>query len=229
MGKEMRKQKEKGFPALLGRGRFWPTQRERARGHSWRPSWPSSEGNGGRRRCGVGPTCQRGGVNGADDNGGRGEFDRSPAGGEIPRRFSAVGLVLRRGCGGEAWASAGDHGGGVNLTGGGLGRPVRGVVAGVHGGEVAGEAAGCNRGREVCLVTMNVWRSSSTSLIRPKFTWREERSSPERWGRCGGAGSIGSGRSEGGGRSWCGGNGARAAPFIGAREGERDGGDGERR
>jgi hypothetical protein len=42
---------------------------------------------------------------------------------------------------------AGDHGGGVNLTGGGLGRPVRGAVAGVHGGEVAGEAVGCNRGR----------------------------------------------------------------------------------
>jgi hypothetical protein len=31
------------------------------------------------------------------------------------------------------------------LTGGGLGWPVRGAVAGVHGGEVAGEVAGCNR------------------------------------------------------------------------------------
>jgi hypothetical protein len=57
-----------------------------------------------------------------------------------------VGLILRRGSGGEAWAGAGDHGGGVDLTGGGLGRPVRGAVAGAHGGEVAGEAAGCNRG-----------------------------------------------------------------------------------
>jgi hypothetical protein len=58
-----------------------------------------------------------------------------------------VGPVLRRGCGGGAWAIAGDHGGRVNLTSGGLGRLVRGAVAGVHGGEVAGEAAGCNRGR----------------------------------------------------------------------------------
>jgi hypothetical protein len=45
--------------------------------------------------------------------------------------------------------------------------------------------------------------------------------------KCGGASSIGSGRSGGGGRSWCGENGARAAPFIGVRE--RDGGDGEHR
>jgi hypothetical protein len=51
-----------------------------------------------------------------------GGFDRSPAGGEIPRRFSAVGPVLRRGGGGEARAGAGDHGGGANLTGGGLWR-----------------------------------------------------------------------------------------------------------
>jgi hypothetical protein len=50
-------------------------------------------------------------------------------------------------CGGEARAGAGDHRGGVNLTGGGLGRPVHGAVAGVYGGEVAGEAVGCNRGR----------------------------------------------------------------------------------
>jgi hypothetical protein len=84
-----------------------------------------------------------------DDHGRRegGGFDRSPAGGEIPRRFSAVGPVLRRGGGGEARAGAGDHGGGVNLTGGGLWRPVHGTVAGVHGGEVAGAAVGCNRGR----------------------------------------------------------------------------------
>jgi hypothetical protein len=56
-----------------------------------------------------------------------------------------VGPVLRRGGDGEARAGAGDHWGGVNLTGGGIGRPVRGAVAGAHGGEVAGEAVGCNR------------------------------------------------------------------------------------
>jgi hypothetical protein len=52
-----------------------------------------------------------------------------------------VGPVPRRGGGGAARAGAGDHRGGVNLTGGGLGRPVRGATAGVHGDEVAG----CNR------------------------------------------------------------------------------------
>jgi hypothetical protein len=58
-----------------------------------------------------------------------------------------VGPVPRRGGGGEARVGAGDHRGGVNLTDGGLGRPVHGTVAGVHGGEVTGEAVGCNRGR----------------------------------------------------------------------------------
>jgi hypothetical protein len=132
---------------LLAGGRFWPTQRERARGRGWRPSWPSSEGLRRGTAPGRAPHMPaRGGVNGADGNGGRG-FDRSPVGGEIPRRFSAVGPDLRRRCSGEAWAGAGNHGGGVNLTDGGLGRPVRGAVAGVHGGEVAGEAARCNRGQ----------------------------------------------------------------------------------
>jgi hypothetical protein len=74
-----------------------------------------------------------------------GGFDRSPAGGEIPRRFSAVDPVLRRGGGGEARAGAGDHGGGINLACRGLWRPVRGAVAGVRGGNVAGAVAGDNR------------------------------------------------------------------------------------
>jgi hypothetical protein len=51
-----------------------------------------------------------------------------------------------------------------------------------------------------------------------------------RAGAAGGpAGPIARGRSGGDGRGWCGVNGARAVPFIGAREGERNGGDGERR
>jgi hypothetical protein len=70
-----------------------------------------------------------------------------------------VGPVPRRGGGGEAWVGIGDHRGGVNLTGGCLGRPVRGTVAGVHGGEVVGEAVGCNRGGKGCPVTVSVWRS----------------------------------------------------------------------
>jgi hypothetical protein len=85
------------------------------------------------------------GVKGVDSHGRRGGFDRSPADGEIPRRFSAVGPVLRRGGSGEARAGAGDHGGGVNLTGGGLWRPVRGTVADVRGGDAAGAVAGHNR------------------------------------------------------------------------------------
>jgi hypothetical protein len=133
---------------LLGRGGgFWPTwARARAGALATRLAQQRG-GDGGGRRRGAGPTRQRGGLTAWTATEGEGGFDRSPADGEIPRRFSAVGLVLRRGGGGEARAGAGDHGGGVNLTGGGLWRPVRGTVAGVHGGKVAGAAVGCNRGR----------------------------------------------------------------------------------
>jgi hypothetical protein len=166
MGKEKRKIKRKGISCLAGPGGFRPTwARARARARL-RPGWPSSEGEtAGDGAVARGPHTSEGGVNGVDDHRRRGGVDRSPADGKIPRRFSAVGPVLRRGGGGEARAGAGDHGGGVNFTGRGLWRPVRGTVAGVHGGEVAGAAVGCNRGGEVCLVTVIVWRSSSTSLI----------------------------------------------------------------
>ena len=59
-------------------------------------------------------------------NGDGGEGVGRGSAGEIPRRFSAVGPVLRWGSGGEAQAGVGGHGGGVNLTGGGLGWPVHG-------------------------------------------------------------------------------------------------------
>jgi hypothetical protein len=55
--------------------------------------------------------------------------------------------VLRRGSGGEARASVGDHGGRSNLAGGCLGWLVHGAVAGARGGEVAGEATGRNKRR----------------------------------------------------------------------------------
>jgi hypothetical protein len=42
----------------------------------------------------------------------------------------------------------GGHGGGVNLTDGGLGWPVHGAVVGAHGGEVAGEDTRCDGLRE---------------------------------------------------------------------------------
>jgi hypothetical protein len=65
-------------------------------------------------------------------------------------------------------------------------------------------------------VTVIVWRSSSASLIVQRVTRKGERTSPVRRGRHGGASSVGSGEGSGGGRSWCGEDGARAGPFIGA-------------
>jgi hypothetical protein len=78
-------------------------------------------------------------------------------------------------------------------------------------------------------VTVSVWQSFAHWLIGLMFTWKGEMELTGATGKHGGASSIGSGRSGGVGRSWCGENGARATPFIGARERERDGGDGERR
>jgi hypothetical protein len=59
----------------------------------------------------------------------------------------------------------GDHGGGVNLVGGCSGQPFHGEVAGARGGEVAGEANGCNRRGKRCVVLMVKWRSSRATLI----------------------------------------------------------------
>jgi hypothetical protein len=98
-----------------------------------------------------------------------GGFDRSPAGGKIPRQFSAVGPVLRRGGGGEARAGAGDHGGGANLTGGGLWRPVRGAVAGVRGGDVVDAVAG--HIRRVKVVPCD---RESVAELRAWFNWTED-------------------------------------------------------
>jgi hypothetical protein len=84
-------------------------------------------------------------------------------------------------------------------------------------------------GGKGCLVTVSVWRSFEHKLIGLMITRKGERGSPERRGKHGGASLIRSGKGRGVGRSWCGEDGARAVPFIGARERERDGGDGERR
>jgi hypothetical protein len=100
---------------------------------------------------------------------GEGGFDRSSVDGEIPRRFSAVGPVLWRGGGGEARAVAGDHRGGVNLTGGGLWRPVRGTVADVRGGDAAGAVAGHNRRGKVVLCD-----HESVAELRARFNWTED-------------------------------------------------------
>jgi hypothetical protein len=83
------------------------------------PPGPSAGETAGERRRGAGPhVSERRRVNGAERRQRGGKVDWGSAAGEIPRRFSAVGPVLRRGSGGEARAGVGDHGGGVNLTGG---------------------------------------------------------------------------------------------------------------
>jgi hypothetical protein len=202
-----------------------PGARARARGPTGLAAWEQQQGTA---RGAGSHAREREGADGVDGNGGRG-FRPKSGRRRIPRQFSAVGPVLRRGSRGEARAGAGDHGGGVNWTGGGLWWPVHGAVASVRGGVVTGAAYGCNRGGEVCLVTVIVWWSSSASLIVQRITRKGERSSPKRRGRHGGASSIGSGGSSGDGRSWCGEYGARAGPFIGTRGRERDGGDGEHR
>jgi hypothetical protein len=86
-----------------------------------------------------------------------------------PQRFSAVVLVLRRGGGGEARAGADVHRGGANLTCGGLWRPVRGAVAGVRGGDVAGAVAGHNRRGKVV-----PWDRESVAELRARFNWTED-------------------------------------------------------
>jgi hypothetical protein len=128
-----------------------------------------------------------------------------------------VGLVLWRGSGGEARAGVGDHGGGVNLTGRGLGRPVHGAVAGARGGGGG------------CIAIVRKWRSLNTKAIRLKATREARTKLTGVKGECGGASSIGLGgewwrwpglvwrkRSSGG-------------PFYRRQGGGRKGGDGERR
>jgi hypothetical protein len=52
---------------------------------------------------------------------------------------------MRRRSGDKARAEVGDYGGGANLAGGCLGRPIHGEVAGARGGGIAGEVAGHDR------------------------------------------------------------------------------------
>jgi hypothetical protein len=168
--------------------------RARARGRGRRPSRSISEGNGGGRCRGAGPHVSEGrGFNGTEQRWRGGEVDRSSTAGESPRRFSAMGLVLWRGSGGEARAGIGDHGGGVNLTGGGLGCRSTArwrVLAAVRSPARQPSAIG---GEDRCVAIVSEWRSSSTKLIRPKAT-RERRTklTGVKGGR-GGASSIGLG------------------------------------
>jgi hypothetical protein len=221
MGKEKEKIKRKGVSCLAGPGGVFRPTRARARaGARW---WPSSEGwrGGTVLRRGAHMPARGREFNDVGGNGGRGR----PTGGGNPRRFSVVGPVPRRGGGVAARAEAGDHRGGANLTGGAYGgrSAVRWQVS------TAVRLPGAIGGGKGRLVTVSVWRSFEHWLIGLMITRKGERGSPERRGKHGGASLIRSGEGGGVGRSWCDENGARAVPFIGARERERDGGDGERR
>jgi hypothetical protein len=59
--KKRENKKKKGFLPCWAGGVFRPTRARARVRRGWRPSWPSSEGRQGERRCGAGPTCQRGG------------------------------------------------------------------------------------------------------------------------------------------------------------------------
>jgi hypothetical protein len=101
----MGKEKEKGFPFLVGPGGdFWPTwARALARARLAAQLAQLCGGDGGGRRGGAGPPArERGGADGVGDNGGGGGARPGSTGGEDPRRFSAAGPVLRWGSGGGA-------------------------------------------------------------------------------------------------------------------------------
>jgi hypothetical protein len=145
MGKRKGKRKRKRNSQLVGPGEISAHQ-ARAR---LRPSWPSCAGQRRGTAPWRGPACQREG--GADGVDGTEEGGARPGSGRrrVPRRFSAVGPVLRWGSGGEARAGEGGHGGGANLACGGLWWSVRGTVAGARGGVATGAVAGHNRGGKV--------------------------------------------------------------------------------
>jgi hypothetical protein len=97
--------------------------------------------------------CQREGEGGrrqvADGEGRTGRGQGEPTANEVQRWFSVVPPVLWDRGGGLAWLELGEHGGGANLAGGSLGRPVHGEVAGFHGGEVTGKATRRDRGKRM--------------------------------------------------------------------------------
>jgi hypothetical protein len=146
----MGKEKEKEFSSQLGRGGILAQKAPaRAGGRAFGPLGPAARGDGGGTALRCGPARQReGGGNGVNGTEG-GEGSTRAGRRRAPRRFSAVGLVLRWGSGGGAWAVDRGHGGGANFACGGLWRPVRGTVAGARGGDAAGEVSGHNRVGEV--------------------------------------------------------------------------------
>jgi hypothetical protein len=147
--KKREKKKRKDFLANWAGGILAQKAQARAGGRAFGPLGPAARGDGGGTALRRGPARQREGGNSV--NGTEGGARARPGAGRrrAPRRFSAVGPVLRWGNGGGAWAVDGGHGGGANFACGGLWWPVRGTAAGAHGGDASGEVAGHNSVGEV--------------------------------------------------------------------------------
>jgi hypothetical protein len=121
MGKRKEKRKRERIFQLAEQGGFRASWRKRARAgalsaHLAQPRGAMA-GNGAAARA---RTPERGRADDVNDT--EGGAGARPGSGRrrAPRRFSAVGPVLRWGNGGEAWAVDGGHGGGANFACGGL-------------------------------------------------------------------------------------------------------------
>jgi hypothetical protein len=181
MGKRKGKRKRERILQPTGPGGILAQKAPaRAGGRAFGPLGPAARGDGGGTALRRGPACQReGGGNGV--NGTEGGTRSTGAGRRrAPRRFSAVGPVLRWGSGGGAWAVDGGHGVG------------RISPAGAYGGRSAARwrvpAAVLPSVRfpvtiewgKWRVVTVRVWRSSWHNLIERKIAREGEGSSPER-------------------------------------------------
>jgi hypothetical protein len=217
MGKRNGKRKRKGFSYLLGRGGGFRPTRARAR---------QAAGDGDVAWAHT--SVREGGLTVRSGDGGgwrTGRLDRR----RCPRRFSAVGPVLRRRSGGEARVVVGGLGGGVNSTSGGPGWPVHGAAAVFAAVRSPARQPSAIGGGERCLAIVSVWRSSNTKVIRPKVTREARTELTEVTGEHGGASSIGLGEKW---RRWAGlvwRKRSSGGPFYRRPGGGGKGGDGERR
>jgi hypothetical protein len=118
------REKEKSHSRLNGSGGdFGPAERGRSHGRTGsQSSWPAIGARRGDGAMSTGPRArERGRANDVGRLTGRGEpVGENPTADEVQRRFSAVVPVIHDRGGGLAWPKPGEHGGGVNLAGGGL-------------------------------------------------------------------------------------------------------------
>jgi hypothetical protein len=139
-----KKKKEKDFLTKWARGDFGPAG-ARAATRAGGPARPASGSGTGTALWARAHMSAMGGRRTALGRGdGRVRPREKPAAG-VRRWFSAGDPVPGCRGGGEAQVGIGGRGGRVNLVGGGLEWSVHGEVAGARGGEVAGDAHGCNR------------------------------------------------------------------------------------